>query len=59
MAKVNDGTVQICASEWPSFLYSDDAPFDPEDEEVGLFRGYLLLRVSLSSSSTFIYKHTF
>ena len=59
MAEANDGTVRIRASEWPSFLYDDDATFDPEDEEVGLFKGYLLLQVSPSSFSTFIYKHTF
>ena len=47
MARVSDGSVQIRASEWPAFLYDHNSAFDPEDEEKGLLKGYLLLRVSL------------
>ena len=47
MARVSDGSVRIRASEWPSFLYDHNTAFDPEDEEKGLLKGYVLLRVSL------------
>jgi hypothetical protein len=52
MDKVNEGTIQMRASEWPSFLYDFNMKFDRNDEEYGLFRGYLLVRVCLSFSST-------
>ncbi|SJK96863.1 uncharacterized protein ARMOST_14562 [Armillaria ostoyae] len=41
-----NGKVKVIASEWPSFLYDQDL-YDPEDEEIGLLKGYLLLRVYL------------
>ena len=45
MSKANDGTIMIRASEWPSFLYESISSYDSDNEEGGLFRGYLLLRV--------------
>ena len=45
MSKALDGTIRIRASEWPSFLYASTTSYDPDNEEEGLLRGYLLLRV--------------
>jgi hypothetical protein len=50
MAKVNDGSLRIRASEWPFFLYYLKTRYDPDDEEKGLLRGYILLRVCPSPS---------
>ena len=51
MEKVNNGTIRIRASEWPSFLYDNSVEYDPNNEEDGLFKGYLLLRVRLFTFS--------
>lgn len=40
-----DGTIAVSPGDWASFLYSDD-DYNIEEPEVGLFRGYLVLRVS-------------
>lgn len=45
MAKVNDNEIQILATDFPSFLYDENIPYDPEYEMSGLFRGYYALRV--------------
>ncbi|KAK0493704.1 hypothetical protein EDD18DRAFT_1078098 [Armillaria luteobubalina] len=36
----------VMASEWPSFVY-DQELYDPKNDEQGLMKGYLLLRVYL------------
>jgi hypothetical protein len=59
MARVSDGSVQIRASEWPSFLYDHNAVFDLNNEEKGLLKGYLLLRVGPFFFEFKFYKHTF
>jgi hypothetical protein len=48
MAKVNDGTIRIRAAEWPAFLYDQKIKYNPEYEDTGLFRGYVLVRVCCS-----------
>ncbi|KAH9984125.1 hypothetical protein BJV77DRAFT_216914 [Russula vinacea] len=44
MTKVNDGTIRIRAAEWPAFLYDQKTEYDPENEEKGLLKGYVLVR---------------
>lgn len=42
---VEDGTIQITDEDFPSFLYETDRIYDEENEDLGLFRGFLLARV--------------
>ncbi|KAF9471149.1 hypothetical protein BDN70DRAFT_901573 [Pholiota conissans] len=37
MENVNDRTIKIKASQWPSFLYAEDAVYDGENIDKGLF----------------------
>jgi hypothetical protein len=45
MSSVNNGTVQIRCAEWPSFLYDEEVKYDSNNEENGLLKGPLLVRV--------------
>ena len=45
MDLVEDGTVQITDEDFPSFLYEIETAYDEENEDIGLFRGFLLVRV--------------
>jgi hypothetical protein len=45
MEHVEDGMVQITDEDFPSFLYESGTAYDEENEDVGLFRGFLLVRV--------------
>jgi len=45
MDLVEDGTVQITDEDFPSFLYEIETAYDEENENIGLFRGFLLVRV--------------
>lgn len=47
MDRVEDGAIEITAADPPSFLYKTGTIYDPENEVEGLFRGFLLIRVSL------------
>jgi hypothetical protein len=47
MNQVEDGTIEITADDLPSFLYETETDYNPDDEVNGLFRGFLLVRVSL------------
>jgi len=49
MAHVQDGKMKIWTKHWPSFLY-DEGDYDRDNQERGLFKGYLLLQVHLSST---------
>lgn len=50
MENVKDGTCRIKTSGWPKFLYDLVAnPYDPKNKDQGLFRGPLLVRVSVSA----------
>lgn len=46
--EIEHGEQTISESEWPAFLYPRGTSPDVEDDQAGLFRGYLLPRVSLS-----------
>ena len=45
MDRVEDGSIQITEEFFPSFLYETDTLYDKDNEDLGLFRGYLLVRV--------------
>jgi hypothetical protein len=49
MTRVQDGKIKIRTKHWPSFLYNE-GEYDREERDKGLFKGYLLLRVRLTSS---------
>src|SRR5882762_9577348 len=51
---VNDGQIEIWASEWPWFMYDNADPLDPEEEDKGLCRGYILVRVSPVASEKLV-----
>ena len=46
MNQVADKKIEITSQDLPSFLYETGTVYDPENETIGLFRGFLLLRVS-------------
>lgn len=48
MHEAEHGIIDISESEWPSFLYPLGTSPDVEDDQLDLFRGYLLVRVSVS-----------
>jgi hypothetical protein len=45
MDRVEDGSIQITDEDFPSFVYESGTPYDEDNEDIGLFRGYLLVRV--------------
>ena len=45
MERVQDGTIEIRHEDWPTFLYASDTVYDPDNHELNLFRGYLVIRV--------------
>lgn len=45
MDRVRDGSIQITDEDLPSFLYESETAYDEENEDMGLFRGFLLVRV--------------
>jgi hypothetical protein len=45
MDRVEDGTIRITDEDFPSFLYENDSVYDAENEDIGLFRGFLLVHV--------------
>ncbi|KAG2081957.1 hypothetical protein BD769DRAFT_1376767, partial [Suillus cothurnatus] len=48
--KIQAGSLRVTVALWPAYLYPGDSPgqdFDPNDIIEGLFRGYLLERVSI------------
>jgi hypothetical protein len=45
MDRVEDGSIQITEEFFPSFLYEKDMLYDEDNDDLGLFRGYLLIRV--------------
>jgi hypothetical protein len=51
--EIEHGVQSISESEWPAFLYPRGTNPDVEDDQEGLFRGYLLPMVGLIS----IYAH--
>ena len=45
MFHVEDGSMQITEEFFPSFLYKTDMLYDKDNEDLGLFCGYLLVCV--------------
>src|ERR671928_1677970 len=45
MDRVGDGSIKITDEDLPSFLYESGTAYDRENEDIGLFRGFLLVRV--------------
>jgi hypothetical protein len=58
MDQVEDGKIEITSEDLPSFLYETGTVYDPENEAAGLFRGFLLVRVS-TFLITFDYEYSF
>jgi hypothetical protein len=47
MDRVEEGTVQFTANKFPSFVYETGTNYDEDNEDLGLFRGFLLVRVCI------------
>ena len=45
MDRVGDGSIKLTDEDLPSFLYESGTAYDRENEDIGLFRGFLLVRV--------------
>jgi len=45
MDRVKDGSIQITDEDFPSFLYENETLYDKDNEDIGLFHSYLLVRV--------------
>jgi hypothetical protein len=52
MDRVEDGSVLLTANEFPSFLHETGTQYDEDNEDLGLFRGFLLVRVCILFSVT-------
>jgi hypothetical protein len=48
MHEAEHSLIDISECEWPAYLYPLGTSPDVEDDQLGLFRGYLLLRVGIS-----------
>ena len=48
MDRVADGSIQITDEDFPSFLYESETLYDEDNEDIGLFHGYILVRVYCS-----------
>ena len=46
MEDVNNGKIHVRASQWPTFMYDFEQDYDPNNTDIGLCRGLILLRVS-------------
>lgn len=44
--KLQAGTIPVAPGDWATFLYREEDNYDPEDPAQGLFKGYVVLRVS-------------
>jgi len=55
MDRVEDATINITAADLPSFLYETGTIYNPENEAKGLFRGFLIVRVSSFSFTLRMY----
>ena len=43
--RVADGNIKITDEDFPCFLYENETVYDEQNEDIGLFRGFLLVRV--------------
>lgn len=48
MAKVKAGDIKIFAGDLPTFLYDESVEFNSEEQDRGLFEGYLAIQVRFS-----------
>ena len=55
----DDPNFQLVAEEWPTFLYDEEAGWNAEKAENGLFRGHVLVRVRLMPSVPHLVQYTF
>ena len=55
MFDINDPNFQLVAEEWPTFLYDEQAGWNAEKAENGLFRGHILARVGFIPSPCIMY----
>ena len=46
--KLKNNEIKVLAKHWPAFLY-EDYQYDPSNREKGLFRGRLIICVSLQA----------
>lgn len=51
MDRVEDASLQLTADDFPSFLYEDGTIYDEDNEDAGLFQGFLLVRVCVLNLS--------
>jgi hypothetical protein len=47
MDRVEDASLQLTTDDFPSFLYEDGTIYDEDNEDTGLFQGFLLVRVCI------------
>lgn len=45
MEAMQDGTIEITAEDWPTFLYVEDTVYDPDNHEKNLLHGLVVLYV--------------
>lgn len=45
LGRVADGKIKITDEDFPTFLYEYETAYDEQNEDIGLFRGFLLVRV--------------
>jgi hypothetical protein len=53
MDRVEDNLIQITSDNFPYFLYESGIVYDEDNEDLSLFRGYLLVRASVSRPFSF------
>jgi hypothetical protein len=58
MDQVEDAKIEISSEDLPSFLYETGTVYDPDNEAAGLFRGFLLVRVSACFITFHYYEHS-
>jgi hypothetical protein len=47
MKDVNDCKIHVHALHWPTFMYNFAQGYDPNNRDLGLCRGLILIRVSV------------
>jgi hypothetical protein len=45
MDRVEDKKIRLTDEDFPVFLYKSGTVYDEDNEDIGLFRGYVLVRV--------------
>ena len=51
--RVESGEIKVRAAHWPTFMYNFEDGYDPNNKQLGLCRGLLLVRVR----SSFLINH--